>query len=249
MAHSDKKLSPAQEKLMKNGGVEPPYFGRFWNHDETGIYACASCGTPLFSSKEKFDAKNGWPSFREPFNVGDLEFKKAGADASKVPFRCKKCHSYLGYLLNGKEPYYQLNSVALAFEELKDLDLELPDDDSKDDSKKQDVPNQTIVYVVVGVAAGAVLGAGAGFLYSQENCSPSFFASSATSTPLIDLASSTPQKATSTPTKAPTSNEPAASAADITPEPTTPEPAIPVPGVDNPPTDNSIPGTAGGTLQ
>lgn len=41
--------------------------GRFWNKHDDGVYKCAGCGTPLFSSDTKFESGTGWPSFYNPW--------------------------------------------------------------------------------------------------------------------------------------------------------------------------------------
>ena len=110
------KLSPAQVSVMLHRVTEPPYFGKFWDHFEAGIYRCAACDTALFASEEKFDSKTGWPSFKRPINERDLQFKSEAGPDDKVELRCKKCKGHLGYVISGEQPYYRINSVCLIFE-------------------------------------------------------------------------------------------------------------------------------------
>lgn len=110
------KLSPAQISVMQHQVTEPPYFGKYWDHVETGRYRCAACDTPLFSSDDKFNSKTGWPSFKKPLSERDLQFKSEPGPDDKVEIRCKKCKSHLGYVIAGETPYYRINSVCLNFE-------------------------------------------------------------------------------------------------------------------------------------
>jgi peptide-methionine (R)-S-oxide reductase len=109
------KLSPAQVSVMRHKVSEPPYFGKYWDHYESGTYACAACDTNLFDSAEKFDSKTGWPTFRKPLNERHLQFKNENGVIEKIEIRCRQCKSHLGYVVSHDTPYYRINSVCLQF--------------------------------------------------------------------------------------------------------------------------------------
>ena len=48
-----------------NKVTEAPFIGKYDNFYEDGTFVCRRCNIPLFSSKSKFDAGCGWPSFDE----------------------------------------------------------------------------------------------------------------------------------------------------------------------------------------
>jgi peptide-methionine (R)-S-oxide reductase len=117
----NKKLSPAQFKVLRKKGTEIPFTGKYWNNHEAGYYACAACGAKLFSSNTKFDSGTGWPSFSDPMNKKKILLKE---DTSHFMRRteviCKRCGSHLGHLFNdgpmemsGKR--YCINSCSLDF--------------------------------------------------------------------------------------------------------------------------------------
>jgi peptide-methionine (R)-S-oxide reductase len=62
-------LTPEQHRVTQCGGTEAPFTGVYWNHKETGVYACVCCGAGLFASAAKFDSGTGWPSYTRPLDA------------------------------------------------------------------------------------------------------------------------------------------------------------------------------------
>jgi len=117
------KLTPEQFHVLRQGGTEPPFSGRYNNFHEKGTYKCAACGQELFSSGTKFDSNTGWPSFTEPANLENIELLPDDSyGMHRTEVRCKNCGSHLGHVFEGhssdkKEKHYCINSVCLDFEE------------------------------------------------------------------------------------------------------------------------------------
>jgi len=116
-----KKLTPEQYRVLREKGTEPAFTGNYCNNHEKGIYKCAGCGTPLFSSEEKFDSGSGWPSFNKPNDEANVEEKvdrKYGMIRTEV--LCSKCGGHLGHVFdNGPNPTgcrYCINSISLDFQ-------------------------------------------------------------------------------------------------------------------------------------
>ena len=64
-----KKLMTADRyHIMREAGTERAFHNKYWNNHKEGIYFCAACALPLFSSKAKFRSGTGWPSFYEPID-------------------------------------------------------------------------------------------------------------------------------------------------------------------------------------
>ena len=64
-----KKLTEMQYHVTQENGTEPPFRNEFDSHYEEGIYVDIISGKPLFSSKDKYDAGCGWPSFTKPIEA------------------------------------------------------------------------------------------------------------------------------------------------------------------------------------
>ena len=116
---NEKELDPELRRVARGKGTETPFTGKYWNEHKKGMYKCAICGNVLFSSDTKFDSGTGWPSFTEPDNIKNVEFKEdteLGMNRTEVV--CKNCGAHLGHVFNdgpkekgGKR--YCINSVCL----------------------------------------------------------------------------------------------------------------------------------------
>ncbi|OGG50303.1 hypothetical protein A2763_01410 [Candidatus Kaiserbacteria bacterium RIFCSPHIGHO2_01_FULL_54_36] len=180
-----KRLNPEQYRIMRHGGMEIAFTGRYWKTEERGTYRCAACGNPLFRSKDKFDAGTGWPTFRKSLSDTSLEYKQDANAAGDVEMRCKKCHSNIGLRIS-EDGSYRANSIALDLEEsdhaavlegVKD-NLETAKDtyDDQRESREQDA-EQTSAFASAlgwisgfsqffgGAAFGAVVGAAAALFF------------------------------------------------------------------------------------
>ena len=114
------KLTPEQYEITQNNGTEPPFKNEYWDHHEEGIYVDVLSGEPLFSSKDKFDASCGWPSFTEP--IADSEVVKKADNThgmTRTEVRSKSSDSHLGHVFNDgpteKSNRYCINSASLDF--------------------------------------------------------------------------------------------------------------------------------------
>ena len=65
-------LTPEEYYVLRQEGTEVPFKNKYHNSKANGMYHCAGCDLPLFSSKTKFDSKTGWPSFWEPIEPNAL---------------------------------------------------------------------------------------------------------------------------------------------------------------------------------
>lgn len=113
-------LDDEARRILLDHGTEPPFCGKFDEYEDEGIYGCALCGLPLFSSRAKFHSGSGWPSF---YQGVDTDHIRNIVDRShgmvRTEIRCGRCDSHLGHVFeDGPRPTglrYCLNSVAMMF--------------------------------------------------------------------------------------------------------------------------------------
>lgn len=119
-----KILSPEQFHILREKGTERAFTGKYWDNHKKGIYTCAACQLPLFSSETKFESGTGWPSFYQPLDKEKVSIvidKSYGMTREEVV--CSRCGGHLGHVFtDGPKPTglrYCLNSASLTFSEKK----------------------------------------------------------------------------------------------------------------------------------
>lgn len=115
-----KRLTSNQFEVLRNAGTERPFSSPLDKEKRAGVFACAGCKLPLFSSATKFDSRTGWPSFWKPLpNAVDKESDTTlGMTRDEVV--CSRCGGHLGHVFDdGPKPTglrYCMNGLAMTFE-------------------------------------------------------------------------------------------------------------------------------------
>lgn len=124
------KLSPISYEVTQEDGTERPYSHEYDELFEEGIYVDIVSGEPLFSSKDKFNAGCGWPSFTKPLEDEKLDEKEdLSLGRVRTEVRSKRADSHLGHVFNdGPKEHgglrYCINGAALRFIKKEDMEKE-----------------------------------------------------------------------------------------------------------------------------
>jgi peptide-methionine (R)-S-oxide reductase len=123
VAHTDAEwrglLNAAQYDVLRRRGTEPPFTSPLDHEKREGVYDCAGCDLPAFSSRTKFDSGTGWPSFWKPLHGAVLESRDNSMGMERTEVHCSRCGGHLGHVFgDGPKPTglrYCMNGVALSF--------------------------------------------------------------------------------------------------------------------------------------
>lgn len=112
------KLTSQEKDIIENKKTEAPFSGEYDNFFKDGVYICKKCNAPLFSSKSKFEAGCGWPSFDE--NYTDALKRIPDPDGERVEIQCANCRAHLGHVfeeehMTDKDTRHCVNSLSIKF--------------------------------------------------------------------------------------------------------------------------------------
>ena len=114
-----KVLTPAQYGVLREEGTERPGSSPLDGEKRPGVFVCAGCSLPLFTSAMKYDSGTGWPSFFTtiPGAFGDKKDYKL--ILPRTEYHCARCGGHHGHMFDdGPPPTRQRwcnNGVALRF--------------------------------------------------------------------------------------------------------------------------------------
>jgi peptide-methionine (R)-S-oxide reductase len=115
-----RRLTPQQFAVLRQEATERPFSSPLDKEKRPGIFLCQGCGNALYSSRNKFDSKTGWPSFWAalPGAVGTKTDRKLIYPRTEV--HCADCGGHLGHIFDDGPPptgkRHCINGVALKFQ-------------------------------------------------------------------------------------------------------------------------------------
>lgn len=123
------QLTEMEYHVLREAGTERAGTGDLLKNKEKGVYTCAGCGLPLFSSETKFESGTGWPSFWAPIRAEHVIDKKdTSYGMVRVENVCARCGGHLGHVFeDGPKPNglrYCMNAAALNFVKTDKTELE-----------------------------------------------------------------------------------------------------------------------------
>lgn len=115
-------LTPKQFAVLRHGATDPRGSGEYNEHYEAGgVYVCAGCKNPLYTSEMKWDCGCGWPGFYSCVSKAVLERPdKDGSGRAEIV--CSGCFGHLGHVFRGEgfsnpppNERHCVNSTSIAF--------------------------------------------------------------------------------------------------------------------------------------
>ena len=114
-----KRLEGQTFKVMREEGTEYAGSSPLNGEKRPGIFACAGCGLPLFTSEMKFESGTGWPSFFTHIPGVFEEKKDFYLIYPRTEYHCIRCGGHHGHVFDDGPPPTRLrycnNGVALKF--------------------------------------------------------------------------------------------------------------------------------------
>jgi peptide-methionine (R)-S-oxide reductase len=119
MAEWKKRLSPLAFNVLREEGTERPGTSPLNGEKRPGVFVCAGCDLPLFTSAMKFESGTGWPSFFTSIPGAFGKSTDYKLIYPRTEYHCNKCGGHHGHVFeDGPLPTRQRwcnNGVALKF--------------------------------------------------------------------------------------------------------------------------------------
>jgi peptide-methionine (R)-S-oxide reductase len=113
------RLTPDQFRILRQEGTERPGSSHLNAETRAGLYVCAGCALPLFSSRTKYESGTGWPSFWAPIEGAMRTKPDRRLWTPRTEYHCARCGGHQGHVFDdGPRPTGQRwcnNGLALNF--------------------------------------------------------------------------------------------------------------------------------------
>ena len=112
-------LTPAQYYVLRKEGTERAFTSPLNGEKRPGVYVCAGCSLPLFTSAMKYDSGTGWPSFFTTIPDAFATKKDYLLVWPRIEYHCVRCGGHHGHVFDDGPPptgkRWCNNGVALRF--------------------------------------------------------------------------------------------------------------------------------------
>ena len=105
--------------VLREAATERPFTSPLLKEHRKGVFTCAGCALPLFSSATKFESGTGWPSFWQVLPHAVVTRPDHSLLMERTEVLCARCGGHLGHVFDdGPKPTglrYCMNGLALQF--------------------------------------------------------------------------------------------------------------------------------------
>jgi peptide-methionine (R)-S-oxide reductase len=114
-----KRLSPEAYRVLREEDTERAGTSALNAEKRAGVFVCAGCGLPLFTSPMKYESGTGWPSFFTTIPGAFATKRDFKLILPRTEYHCARCGGHHGHVFDdGPPPTGQRwcnNGVALRF--------------------------------------------------------------------------------------------------------------------------------------
>ncbi len=113
------KLGATRFQILRQEGTERAFTSPLVNEHRKGVFVCAGCDQPLYSSATKFESGTGWPSFYAALPRAVAQRTDASFGMERIEEHCARCGGHLGHVFDdGPRPTgkrHCINGLSLNF--------------------------------------------------------------------------------------------------------------------------------------
>ena len=114
-----RRLGAQRFRILREAGTERPFTSPLLKEHRKGVFACAGCALPLFSSAAKFDSGTGWPSFWKALPNAVAYRHDSSFLMDRTEEHCRRCGGHLGHVFDDGPPptgkRHCINGLSLTF--------------------------------------------------------------------------------------------------------------------------------------
>jgi peptide-methionine (R)-S-oxide reductase len=114
-----RRLGQERYHILREAGTERPFTSALLKEKRKGVYACAGCNLPLFSSAAKYDSGTGWPSFWKALPNAVTHGSAPALAMFGTEEHCRRCGGHLGHIFDDGPPptgkRHCINGLSLSF--------------------------------------------------------------------------------------------------------------------------------------
>ncbi len=112
-------LSEAQYAVLRHEDTERPGTSPLLGEHRKGVFHCAGCDLPVYSSETKYESGTGWPSFWDPLPGAVGTKEDSSLFMTRIEVHCRRCGGHFGHIFDDGPPptgkRHCLNGLALTF--------------------------------------------------------------------------------------------------------------------------------------